>query len=270
MTSEYQVCDHLTSVRYCQRFQLDSVDLGGGWLQVPAENGQLQPYFTTQIQDKVSSLPSRYLSCFYTSYNLLEKLSKDIAAVNALLAYSRGQLALAPCTECNDNYEWCGSAMPFPDCVFLPTYWGFACASCIARHRAVECSFNIIRAEYREQCWEMIQIPVYGVASPVSKWLERGHPLLASDPQTLYTLWKRRDSGNDPTHDLTQPIQEPSFIWPPDIPNARLPDCSQQLSAPSPSDLRERLSLLREQFRTKRNIVVITGAGISTNTGSKS
>ncbi len=116
----------------------------------------------------------------------------------------------------------------------------------------------------------MIQIPVYGVASPVSKWLERGHPLLASDPQTLYTLWKRRDFGNDPTHDLTQPTQESSFIWPPDVPNARLPDCSQQLSASSPSDLGERLSLLREQFRTKRNIVVITGAGISTNTGSKS
>jgi len=172
--------------------------------------------------------------------------------------------------ECNDNYERCGSAMPFPDCVFLPTFWGFACASCIARHRAVECSFNIIRAEYREQCWEMIQIPVYGVASPVSKWLERGHPLLASDPQTLYTLWKRRDFGNDPTHDLTQPTQESSFIWPPDVPNARLPDCSQQLSASSPSDLGERLSLLREQFRTKRNIVVITGAGISTNAGSKS
>ncbi|SRR6266566_512655 len=97
MTSEYQVCDHLTSVRYCQRFQLDSVDLGGGWLQVPAENGQLQPYLTTQIQGKASALLPRRLSCFYTSYNLLEKLSKDTAAVNALLAYSKGQLALAPC-----------------------------------------------------------------------------------------------------------------------------------------------------------------------------
>jgi hypothetical protein len=38
--------------------------------------------------------------------------------------------------------------MPFLDCVFLPAYWGFACASGIIRGRAIECPFYIPRLEY--------------------------------------------------------------------------------------------------------------------------
>ncbi|KAM7210026.1 hypothetical protein V8F06_014593, partial [Rhypophila decipiens] len=107
-------------------------------LQVRIENDQLQRYITTKTQTSASLLVPQRLTCFHGS-NLLGKMPEP-RVVNALLAYSKGQLALAPCTDCLDSYDRHGSAMPFPDCVFLPDYWGFACASCIARNRAVKCS----------------------------------------------------------------------------------------------------------------------------------
>ena len=213
--------------------------------------------------------PPQRLTCLHFSTNLLEKLPKRPDAVNAFLAYSRGQLAVAPCTDCADSYELYGSARPFPDCVFLPNYWGFACASCIARHRAVECSFNILRAEYRDLRWENAQIRTDEVGAPGSKWLERGHPLSTFESQSLNTIWKRcRHAGSGLAHDLTQPLQEPSFVYPPDVPNAKLPDNSWQASISS--NHADPLSALKEKLSSKRNIIVITGAGVSTNAGSKS
>ncbi|KAK7403722.1 hypothetical protein QQX98_010494, partial [Neonectria punicea] len=72
-----------------------------------------------------SLLPPQRLTYFHVSNDLLTKLAKlakRADAINAFLAYSLGQLALAPCTNCDENYNRDGSAMPFPDCVFLPTY----------------------------------------------------------------------------------------------------------------------------------------------------
>src|SRR4051794_29346286 len=105
----------------------DHIDLEHGWRQAPIENDQLRPFITTNIQAKASLLPPQRLICFHTSTNLLGKLPKRPDAVNAFLAYSRGQLALAPFTDCTENYELHDSAMPFPDCIFFSTYWGFAC-----------------------------------------------------------------------------------------------------------------------------------------------
>src|SRR6266566_168031 len=106
------------------------------------------------------------------------------------------------------------SAMTFPDCVLLPTYWGFACASSVARHRAVECSLRITRTEYRDKMWEKIQVRIDDVGTPYPRWLERGHP---PSPQYPRTTWKRgRNSGAGPAHDSAQPSQQPAFVHPPD------------------------------------------------------
>ncbi|KAH6976704.1 hypothetical protein EDB80DRAFT_302410 [Ilyonectria destructans] len=158
--------------------------------------------------------------------------------------------------------------MPFPDCMFLPTYWGFACASCIARHRAVDCSFNIIRTEYLDRFWEKVQITTDGLGLAALRWLERGHPLSTFDPHRPQTIWQCcRHSGSDLAHEVAQPLQEPSFVFPPDIPNMRLPDpdgCTS--SIPHVGDM----DLLNKRVRTKKNIIIISGAGVSTNAGSKS
>ncbi|KAH6957693.1 DHS-like NAD/FAD-binding domain-containing protein [Ilyonectria sp. MPI-CAGE-AT-0026] len=250
--------------------QLDYVDLKGGWLQVPIENDQLRPYITTNIQANASVFPPRRLTCFHFSNDLLGKLAKRADAVNAFLAYSRGQLALAPCTECHESYSRDGSAMPFPDCVFLPTYWGFACASCIARHRAVECSFNIFCTEYLDRFWKKVPVMIHNLSQVALRWLERGHPLSAFDPHHPQTIWQcRRHSGSDLAHELARPSQEPTFVFPPDIPNVRLPDHAPDVSASSLSHLGD-LNLLNKKLHTKKNIIIISGAGVSTNAGSMS
>ncbi|KAK7420731.1 hypothetical protein QQZ08_010266 [Neonectria magnoliae] len=156
---------------------------------------QLRPYITTNVQANASVLPPRRLTCFHFSNNLLGKLAKRADAVNAFLAYSRGQLALAPYTNSHESYNRDGSAMPFPDCVFLWTYL-----------------------------------------------------------------------GSDLAHELAQPVQEPSFVFPPDTPNLRLPDGGPDVSISSrshPGDLK----LLNKKLYAKKSIIIISGAGISTNAG---
>ncbi|KAH7124749.1 hypothetical protein EDB81DRAFT_765537 [Dactylonectria macrodidyma] len=75
--------------------------------------------------------------------------------------------------------------MPFPDCVFLPTYWGFACASCIARHRVIKCSFNILLTEHLDRFWEKVQVTIDDLGLAALRWLERGHPLSTFDLHVL-------------------------------------------------------------------------------------
>ncbi|KAH7132782.1 DHS-like NAD/FAD-binding domain-containing protein [Dactylonectria macrodidyma] len=157
--------------------------------------------------------------------------------------------------------------MPFPDCVFLPTYWGLACASCIARHRVIECSFNILRTEYLDRFWEKVQVAIDDLGLAALRWLERGHPLSTFDPHRPQTIWQCcRHSGSDLAHELAQPVQEPSFVFPPDTPNARLPNGGPDVSVSSrshPGDLK----LLNKKLCAKKNIIIISGAGISTNAG---
>jgi hypothetical protein len=101
-----------------------------------------------------------------------------------------------------------------------------------------------------------------------SKWLEEGHPLAHFDPDGLYPIWKRyTNPGDNVPHDLAQPLQKPSRIY--EETTARSSDKVPQLPARLSDNATEKLSLLRQKLSTKKNIVLITGAGISTNAGSK-
>ncbi|KAK7211048.1 hypothetical protein V2G26_018226 [Clonostachys chloroleuca] len=241
-------------------------DLNNGWTQVLIEHDQLQPYITTRTQAEVALLPAQRLTCLQQSQSILAKLPKYTYAVNAMLAYSRGQLAIAPCTDCYNNYESYESAAPFPDCVFLPGVWGFSCASCIMRGRAADCTFHVHRAGYHEKCWESVYIEIDSIDNPESKWLERGHPLTAFNPSKLYPIWKRcRYPGDNVPHDLAKPLQKPSSIRPSNSVTASLSDTGSRRSA-SHLDC-EALNLLQQKLQIKKNIVLITGAGISTNAG---
>src|SRR6266566_168030 len=106
MASKHQVYGHRSLHEVVLTFSLDRVDLGGGWFHVPAEKDDLEPYITTNVQVEVLSLRPRRLTCFHTSNDVLGKLSsRNRIVVNAFLAYSRGQLALAPCTDCHRSHE---------------------------------------------------------------------------------------------------------------------------------------------------------------------
>jgi hypothetical protein len=105
----------------------------------------------------------------------MEKLSHDSYRHRPCIR--QGQLTVPPCTDCRYSYEHHESFIPFLDYVFLPTYWGFACAPCIADHHAAECSFQIIRTNYRDGIWENIQVRIGGVGAANSKYLEWRHPL---------------------------------------------------------------------------------------------
>ncbi|KAK0621235.1 hypothetical protein B0T17DRAFT_508606 [Bombardia bombarda] len=213
--------------------QLEQLDLQGGWVQVPIERDELQPYVTTMAQREAISLPTRRVTCFNDGQFLGRVAAKNITAVNALLAYSHGQLSVAPCTDCAHRYERYGSARPFPDCVFLPGKWGFACASCIARGIAAECSLHIPRQECLDESWgERIDNP-REVLGEGSRWLDRGHPL--GHPEHIWV--HRSEIDGRRVHDLAHPAQEPSFVHPSEVPGVRLPGrmvttSSLTLSAP--------------------------------------
>ncbi|KPM42111.1 hypothetical protein AK830_g4443 [Neonectria ditissima] len=202
--------------------------------QVLIEGPELRDYFTTQVQQDVSLLPAQRLTCWHNSYELTRKLGRKPVIVHARLTYSRGQLALTPCTRCERSYTDSNSALPFPDCVLLPTFWCFKCASCIATNDTVCCTFRV----------------------PNMEELDRN--------QTIWQLLPRPNRGIE--HDLTMPHQEPSFMFPPEAPDVILPDGVPNIAASSSPRLGE-MHRLNESLCTKRNIILITGAGISTNVG---
>ena len=68
-------------------------------------------------------------------------------------------------------------------------------------------------------------------------------------------------------HDLAQPLQKPSMIH--QESTAISWDKVSQVPARFSDNATEKLSLLSQKLSTKRNIVLITDAGISTNAGSK-
>lgn len=170
------------------------------------------------------------------------------AKVNAYLAYSRGQLALLPCNECNHAYDRFGSAILFPDCVLLPNFWGFACASCIHKGRATDCSFHIYRKEYLSLWWNRIEEPKKLRAK--SKWLERGHPLSKYYPKSSQKIWICRPKvGVDGDNKLEAPTQEPAFVFPPEISEARLPNGISALVVSLPKLSADRCTLSRASAR---------------------
>ena len=131
-----------------------------------------------------------------------------------LLAYSRGQLAVKPCTECEKNYGPAGSVLPFPNCVFLPHYWYFACACCLARGKGGRCSFNTHRKP-RLNGW-------LNVYEPNSIWLKTAH----KQPPANGIIWLRH------VRDLEHP-QEPYL---PRAPTLRLlPPPAAMVAAAEPA-----------------------------------
>lgn len=165
-----------------------------------------------------------------------------VNAVNACFAYSRGQPALAACTDCVD------SAMPFPVCVFLPDYWRFACASCIARGRAVKCSFYIYRNEFRDLDWNAAEVEVAG---NIANWLERGHPLSSFQGASRQRVWVHRRTGSGPAHDLAHPLQELGFPTIPDVPPPDVPGTTRGVRAPSVRPIRR--TVTRTQYPSRRS-----------------
>jgi hypothetical protein len=204
-------------------FQLHQYHLQNGWYQIPAEDDQLRPAISTQTQEEVLSLPPQRLLC-HNSRTLLQSLvAGRTTTVNASLVYSRGQLALAPCTDCwNQHQSHEKSAFPFPECVILPARYGFACANCIIRGRSAECSFYA-RSIKDQNKWKMHLMDVGDMGSPDLNWFRRGHPLsqVTNNRRRIWTLESTSDC--EVAHDLTDPAQEPAFVFPPDIPNAIVP-----------------------------------------------
>ncbi|RYP51736.1 hypothetical protein DL769_010766 [Monosporascus sp. CRB-8-3] len=167
--------------------------------------------------------PTTLMASKDQSTNLARRLSA--VTVNALFAYSRGQFVLAPCFHCLHAYHRDDSAMPFPDCVFLPGYWHFACASCIAHNRAVEFSFNIVRAEYLHESWEQLQLPIDRLDPALAEWVERGHPLSTLDssrpPCHLEAPPERK--GRRPSPRLGPALAATLLRLPPGLPEHQTP-----------------------------------------------
>jgi hypothetical protein len=177
---------------------------------------------STLKQREVFSLPPRRLLCHNSSTPLKKLGAGNTAAVNASLAYSRGQLAIAPFVDCHNQNKSGGSAYPFPECVFVPGLWGFACANCIMRGRSIECSFYA-RSIKDQNKWKMHLMDVGDMGSPDLNWFRRGYPLskVTNNRQRIWTLESASD--REIAHDLTDPAQEPAFVLPPDIPDAVVP-----------------------------------------------
>jgi hypothetical protein len=97
--------------------------------------------------------------------------------------------------------------------------------------------------------------------------LEQGHPLAKFDHDGLYPIWKRITCpGDNLPHEMAQPLQKPPTI------HQESTRISADKFLPAPArlshDATEQLSVLSQKLSTKKNIVLITGAGISTNAGS--